>query len=713
MRTPTNHLPRVALLSCAAVLAIVAIAQANHRTITDSDRAFWSFVPVKNPASPKTRDGGWCRNDIDHFILAKLESEGLGPAAQADRATLIRRATFDLIGLPPTPTEVEAFVGDSRPHAYARLIDRLLASPRYGERWGRHWLDLVRYAESDGFKQDSYRPNAWPYRDYVIKSFNDDKPYDRFVTEQLAGDEIAPDDPDVIVATGYLRHTSYEYNQRDVPRQWQDMLDDVTDVTGDAFLGLSMGCAKCHDHKFDPILRSDYYRMQAFFAPMLPRSDLALATKQQQQEYETKLAVWREKTAGIRAQMKPMEQRAIAASSRDAISKFPPEMQAVIAKPAELRTPEEKQWAWLAMRQVYDPSENPQVKVGGKDKENYAALKEQLKGFDAIKPKPLFHGLLATDVGPVAPPTYMPGEKGPRVVLEPGFPVVLNALPAPAIVPTANSTGRRLALAKWIVSPKNPLTARVMVNRIWQYHFGRGLVATSGDFGHLGTPPSHPQLLDYLASRFVEGGWRMKSIHRLIMLSATYRQSALRAMPEVARMKDPENRLLWRMNTRRLEAEQIRDSMLAVSGELKHDAGGPSVDANTPRRSIYMKVIRNSRDPLLDVFDAPESFGSVCVRNQTTTAPQALLMINGDWPLKRAAALAARVRGEEASADAESLVNAVYHLAYGRAPGADELQAAVGFLNRPGKDNEADTPDANLVDFCHVILNSSEFLYVD
>lgn len=692
-----------------------AAARANHRTITASDRTFWSFVPVRDAAPPDAAgDGGWCRNAVDRFIFAKLKAEGLRPAPPADRAALIRRATFDLIGLPPTPEQVDSFVRDTSPDAYEKLIDRLLASPRYGERWGRHWLDLVRYAESDGFKQDAYRPNAWPYRDYVIKSINQDKPYDRFVMEQLAGDEIAPDDPNVLVATEFLRLGTYEYNQRDVPRQWQDMLDDVTDVTGDAFLGLSIGCAKCHDHKFDPILRSDYYRLQAFFAPMLPRNDLPLASQEARKTYEAKLAEWRKQTASIRAQMEPMEARAFAASSRADISKFPEPMQAILHKPAAQRTPLEKQWAQLAMRQLLDPTDIPAAKIGKKDKAAYDALKKQLKAYASLKPAPLFCGLLMTDVGPVAPPTYMPGEPGH--VLAPGFPVVLEDLPItkPPIVATSNSTGRRLALARWIVQPGNPLTARVMVNRIWQYHFGRGLVATSSDFGHLGTPPSHPRLLDYLASQFVKNGWSIKKMHRLMMLSATYRQSAMRQPPEIAKVKDPENRWLWRMNLQRLEAEEIRDAMLAVSGELKPDAGGPSVDPKTPRRSIYLKVMRNTRDPLLDVFDAPDSFGSVCTRNQTTTAPQALFMINGAWPLDRAAALAARIRRDTGSTNPADWVERAYHLAYSRAPRPDELRSALVFLaDHPANLGAGAPADAELIDFCHVILNSSEFLYLN
>ena len=521
----------VILLVLAAILLCrvdaASTATVKHRIITDADRSFWSFRPVAEVQPPAVREGGWCRNEIDRFVLAKFEEQGLTPAPMADRQTLIRRATFDLIGLPPAPQDVDAFVRDPSPDAYEKLIDRLLASPRYGERWARHWLDLVRYAESDGFKQDAYRPNAWPYRDYVIRSFNEDKPYDRFVCEQLAGDELWPDDPDAMVATGYMRGGLYEYNNRDVPKQWTQMLTDVTDVTGDVFLGLSMGCARCHDHKFDPILQADYFRLQSFFAPMLPRNDLPIATKARRDEYSKALAEWESKTASIRAQMAPIEEAGAAGTMKGAIKKFPQEMQAIIHKAAAERTPLEEQLAQLALRQVVDQSENLQPKIRSADKGRYSELRKQLEAFDGIKPKPLPHGVMMTDVGPVAPPVTIPGHAD-EPPLEPAVPVVLQDLPGGqlTITQTATSTGRRSALAKWITNPANPLASRVIVNRVWQFHFGKGLVTTSNDFGHLGTRPSHPELLDWLAHRFVEQGWSFKQLHRQIMLSATYCQTA-------------------------------------------------------------------------------------------------------------------------------------------------------------------------------------------
>jgi hypothetical protein len=675
------------------------LAKQKKRQITAADEAFWSFQPVKAQAEPNVSQPQWCRTSIDRFILAKLEEQKISPGEEADRVTLIRRATFDLHGLPPTPVEIEAFVQDQSPDAYEALIDRLLASPRYGEHWGRHWLDLVRYAESDGFKQDAYRPNAWPYRDYVIDSFNGDKPYDQFITEQLAGDEIAPHDPKVIVATGYLRAGIYEYNNRDVARQWSQMLDDLTDVTGDAILGLSMGCARCHDHKFDPILQADYYRLRSFFAPVIPRNDLPLATVEQIERHDAELAAWERKGGAVQKEIAVIEAEAASKPSVSAIKKFPDETQSLLFKPAGERSPYEKQLAYLALRQIYDQSENAPPKLDGAVKDRYAALKKELGKLDAEKPKPLVKALIMTDVGPVAPPVTIPGD--PDHAIEPGYLKVLESkqLQLPPIMPSDTSTGRRTALAKWITQPANPLTSRVIVNRIWQFHFGRGLVATSSDYGRLGTPPTHPELLDWLANRFVQDGWSFKKMHRLMMTSSAYRQQALRPMPEVARLKDPENRWLWRMNTHRLDAEQVRDAMLQASGELKLELGGPSVEQTAPRRAIYTRQLRNTRDPLLEAFDSPEAFGSIAVRNVTTTANQALLMINGDWALKRATSLATQVGERAKSSDPAALIETAYTLAYGRRPQPTEAQAAFEFFAearsmaaKPGSKSDSGSP---------------------
>jgi hypothetical protein len=660
--------------------AAVTVAPSKKRTITDEDRAFWSFQPPREVAPPAVADNGWSKSSVDPFVFAKLAAEGLTPAPEADKVTLVRRAYLDLHGLPPTPAEVGAFVNDSSESAWPNLIDRLLASPRYGERMARHWLDLVRYAESDGYRQDAFRPHAWPYRDYVIKSFNDDKPYDRFVREQLAGDELAPEDPTIVIGTAFLRHGQYEYNQRDVHKHWQNIVDEVTDVAADAFLGLSMGCAKCHDHKFDPILQSDYYRFQAFFSAFLPRNDVPLATPAERAKYAAAMKVWEEKTKGLRAEIAAIEAPFVAKTAEKTIAMFPEDIQAIVHK--KERTPYEEQIAQLALRQVYDKTEAGEAKVTGPQKEKHLELVRKLAEFDDLKPKPLQLAFVATDVGPVAPPQLVVGT-GDKTPVEPGYPVVLDGQPLaiPEVKATARSTGRRTALANWLTQPDHPLTTRVIVNRLWQYHFGRGLVATSSDYGRIGDRPSHPELLDYLARQLTSNGWSLKHVHRLIMTSAAYRQSSSRPAPETAKLKDPENRWLWKYPPRRLDAEQIRDAMLMVSGELKPDMFGPGVDPTTARRSVYTKAIRNVRDPLLDAFDLPDSFGSAADRNRTTTATQALLLINGDAPLKRAEVFAARLRGMNLKTPEET-VTAAWQLAYNRAPSEKERHAATAFLKQ-------------------------------
>jgi cytochrome c553 len=647
--------------------------------ITDEDRKWWSFQPLNDVTPPRVEDAGWSHNELDRFIYAKLAAEGLKPSLEASRQTLIRRLSFNLIGLPPTPSEVDAFVNDASSDAYEKLIERLLAGPHYGERWARHWLDLVRYADSDGYRIDDYRPYAWRYRDYVINALNSDKPYDRFVKEQLAGDELWPQEKEAMVATTFLRHWIYEYNNRDVKGQWTTILNDLTDTTGDLFLGLGVQCARCHDHKFDPILQKDYYRLQAFFAPMLPRDDFPLATAEEHAAYKGKLGKWEEATAAIRREIDEIEAPHMLAAGEMAITKFPEDIQELIRKPRAERTPYEHQIADLGYRQVLYEHNRFQSRIKGEAKDRWEALKKQLAEFDHLKPlapPPVFS---VTDVGAEAPATFLP--KGKKETIEPGVLTLLDKNPAviAAVATAPNSTGRRAALASWITDPKNPLTTRVIVNRVWQYHFGRGLVGTSSDFGKLGETPSHPELLDWLAQRFVQDGWSFKKLHKLILTSATYRQSALTPAGDIAKKKDPENRWLWRMNIRRLEAEQIRDALLAASGELDLIPGGAPVDASKARRTIYTKVMRNTRDPLLDVFDAPENFVSTGQRDVTTTPSQALLMINGTYLLQRARAMASRLEQQKVPGD-ELLVTAAYRLALGRDPESAERQEALAFL---------------------------------
>jgi mono/diheme cytochrome c family protein len=692
------------------------------RTLSDDDRAWWAFQPVSRPEAPPAEQGA-SQHAIDRFIARRLAEEGLRLSPPADKATLLRRATFDLHGLPPTPEEIDAFLADDSPDAYEKLIDRLLESPRYGERWARHWLDLVRYAESDGYKQDDFRPTAWRYRDYVIGAFNSDKPYDEFIKEQLAGDELRPDDPEALIASGFLQLGIYEYNQRDVVTQWNAILNEITDVTADVFLAQGLQCARCHDHKYDPLLQKDYFRLRAYFEAYSPECDAPLGSAEELAAHADRLAAWEAKTAELRRELAEVEQPLRDSIAKAAIDKFPDDTREIMSKPAEARTPGEEQINDLAYRQV----DLELVKIDfskqlkGEKLDRWKALSEELAKFESERPTPLPTALAAGDISRIAPPTFIPGKRS-AVPIEPGPLSVLDF--EPAVIPepslAAKSTGRRRALAEWIASAENPLTARVMVNRIWQYHFGRGLVSTSSDFGHLGDLPSHPELLDYLASRFMDHGWSIKEMHRLMMTSAAYRQSSQPTHVAQGSLNDPANRLVWRQNLRRLDAEQIRDAILAATGELKLDAGGPSADAKEPRRTIYTKLYRNRRDALLDVFDVPDGIASMPQRNVTTTPLQSLLLVNSPWMLDRAKTLAAKVEKHAGDAmserdDAEIAVQ-LYRRLYNRQPTDDEKALVAAFLANPTNRYTGDAAQARqkaLIDLCHAMLNSSEFLFVD
>jgi hypothetical protein len=663
---------------------------------SQEDKAWWAFQPVKHPTPPKISNlQSPISNPIDQFVVAKLDTEGLHQAPMADRYELVRRVYFDLHGLPPTPEQVKAFVEDKRPDAYERLVDSLLEHPRYGECWAQHWLDLTRYAESDGYRQDAYRPDAWPYRDYVVRSLNDDKPYDQFVREQLAGDELAPGDPKVMVATAYLRNGIYEYNQRDSETQRTTILNELTDTSGELFLGLSFGCARCHDHKFDPILQKDYFRLQAFFSPVIWRDDLKLATAEEQREYDTKMQAWLDLTKDARAPSEALIEPKKASMRTNAIKMFPEEVQALVNKPEAEKLPYDKIISYLVDRQVIEAQNKltPAAQKGEFKVKLEAAL-EPLKPFEESKPKPLPKAFVASDAAREAPPTKMAGRRETIEDVKPGFLTILAPGDA-RITPPAKleSTGRRTALANWITRPDNPLSTRVIVNRVWQYHFGRGLVSTSSDFGRLGEKPSHPELLDWLASEFVANGWSLKWLTRQIMLSATYRQTAREAPHEIALKKDPENRLLWRMNPIRLDAEQARDAVLAVSGELQPDMGGPGEESTQPRRTLYTRKKRNSQDEFLHSFDSPPGFFSVAKRDTTTTALQSLLMINGDWTLARAHAMAANLM-KAPEAPTNALVDRAFQLVFSRKATKSELAAASAFVKQQQAMIERDSPQA-------------------
>jgi hypothetical protein len=652
------------------------IAARKPGEFTAEERGWWSFQPLKNVMPPDVSTGkAVVRNDVDRFVVAKLHDAGLEQAPEAEARELVRRLYYNLHGLPPNEEQINSYLNDTRPDAWQRLVDELLDSPRYGMRWGQHWLDLVRYAESDGYRADAYRPDAWPYRDYVIRSFNEDKPYNQFVREQLAGDEINPGDPNILIGTAFLRHGIYEWNQADAEQQRDIMVKEFAGLTGEVFLGLSIGCAECHDHKFDPILQRDYYRMKSFFEPMLWRDDIPLAKKEEIQTHAKAMAAWEAESASARTAWEIDKQAKVDDGTRKALAYFPPAVQEMKQKPAGQLTPYEKQVVYLVDRRV--KVEVDRAVEGFKPKSSAWSV---YKPFEERKPKPLQRAFVATDVGTVAPPTKMKTRRGESVV-EPGFLTIL----APGdlkIEPLSNigSTGRRTALADWITDPANPLATRVIVNRVWQYHFGRGLSGIASDFGRLGEAPSHPELLDWLTAGFIEHNWSFKWLHRQILNSATYRQSSLVKATPRANEIDPENRLLWRARPQRLDAEQMRDTLLALSGELKPLTGGPSEDGSKPVPSILVKKQRNAPDEFLSRFDAPPGFQSVAKRDATNTALQSLLMVNGEWPMQRARAMAVEMLDKYPTASREEIASSAVAKVFGRPARDDERASGAGFL---------------------------------
>ena len=740
----------VLITGVAIVLSAATAKVPTNSPFTDYQRSHWAFQPVARPSVPDVVGG----NAIDAFVAARLKENGITPGPPADKITLIRRATFDLHGLPPSPEEVHAFLADDSPSAFARVVERLLASPRYGERWARHWLDLARYAESEGFKSDETRPNAWRFRDYVIDSLNADKPYDRFVQEQIAGDELWPNSTAARIGTGFNRHYADESNAAILMQRRQEILLDITDTVGSVFLGLTYGCAKCHDHKFDPILQADYYRLQAFFTNVATDDEIHLLSEEQRKDHRRRQAEWERATAGIRAQMDELLDEKRSEAFQTQVNRRAPETQDAFSKPEAERTMYERLLFQQHMWQMrYHNDARLANTLEDEAKEHYRELEAELAELDHLKPEELPIGIGIREMGAKAPKTHIlsfANYAAPLEEVQPGFLTLLDPEPAeytPALA--GRSSGRRTALAKWLTSPENPLPARVMVNRLWHYHFGQGIVRTPSDFGLMGESPTHPQLLDWLASEFVRQGWSLKQLHRLMMLSETYQQAS--SFREDAAKADPFNRLLWRFPPRRLEGEVIRDSMLSVSGRLNNGVGGPSVYPALPvgaaeprggwdvperrheqdRRSVYVFVRRNSRYPMLESFDMPDTHESCARRVSTTTAPQALALLNSEHTLGWARGLASRVL-EEAGADRNGQIEAAYELAYSRAPDAWEQDTVLTFFDTQGRiiadrvaaGESLNLPDAfpeamsreeaaAVVDFCHMLLNSNEFVFMN
>jgi hypothetical protein len=795
-----------------------------ERRITAEDRGWWAFQkPVRRPP-PEVSDARWTKNPIDAFVKAAMNAKGLKPAPQADRATLIRRAYLDLIGLLPTPAQVQEFANDPSPRAYEELIDRLLASEHYGERWGRHWLDVVRYADSSGFEHDRDLPTAWRFRDYVIKSLNEDKPYNQFLIEQLAGDEVDQPSNDTLTATAFYRiGPRVRFREKDNPFYRYDYLDDIVRTTFQGFMGISVHCARCHDHKFDPITRKDYYRTLAMFFGFV-NYDHPLLPPEQVRE-------WERKTREIVAAIEPLKKEVarIEAPYRRLqfetnLKKLPPDVQEAIRTPVEQRTAgqrllaaqferggggegdpnfmgEDPALSLITTAAQREPNLNEAPRFGGggnrrgggsslkvseDDHQRREELLREIQELEKQMPPTPFavEGIrdgdyrLAPD-GPGDEPlpgkTYRPDypdlgesylpepgsqyevpwvhfganglvveEDNKAPVVGPGYLTVLvNGTPPPVAKPPRRddyvSSGRRRALAEWIASPENPLTARVLVNRMWYWHFGRGLVATPGNFGKMGAAPSHPELLDWLATEFVRQGWSIKQMHRLIMNSETYKLGSNFYHAGNAD-KDPENIFVWRYPVRRLDGEALRDIILSASGKINLQAGGPPFFPSIPqrvregyrqgkwiltkeepatwRRSVYSYWKRGMKYPMFEVHDQPDQNVTTEKRNITTVPTQALTLLNNEFVLLQAGFLAERVLREATSSDPADQVKMLYRIALSREPSPAELAGQVEFLRkqrefRSAKAGSEDVALAALTDLSHVFLNANEFVYIN
>jgi hypothetical protein len=712
---------------CLAAKASETHQQKKPKDFTLAQRRLWSLQPVTKPAVPAVSNKAWAKTDVDAFVLAKLEEKKVSPNPAADKVTLLRRVTLDLTGLPPTTAEVQAFLSDNSASAFEKVVDRLLASPHYGERYGRHWLDLARYADSEGFKADETRPNIWRYRDYVIKSFNEDKPYDRFVKEQIAGDEMFPGDKDALVATGFNRNFPDESNAANIAQRRQELLNDITDVVGYTFIGMTVACARCHDHKFDPILHKDYYRLQAFFANTRIQDDAQLISKQERAAYDEKYAKWDAETRDLRNRMQAVLKPARDAFYEERMQRFPEEIQEALKMAPEKRNPFQWQMALKAQTQVTFRDDEIEARLKGEKKAQYQAMERELARFNRIKPSDIPLAQSMTDNGLQSPSVHVLSQgayDAPLEEVQPGFLTILDPSDA-KVTPVNGSTGRRSVLANWLTDAKNPLSARVMVNRVWHWHFGKGLAGTPSDFGMMGERPTHPQLLDYLTTKFVEDGWSIKKLHKRILLSAVYQQSS--DSNEASAKLDPSNKLLWHFNRRRLEGEAIRDSMLATAGMLNTKMGGPGVfpplpagmtsrggwnkhedAADAVRRSVYIFVRRNTRYPMLETFDMPDTHESCARRNNTITPLQALELMNNNLVSDWSQAFARRVRNDQGLTP-EAQVDRAWRLAFARPAAADEQKLALDFMK---KQASLGSPSP-LTDLCHMLLNSNEFLYIN
>ncbi len=799
---------------------------------TEEERRFWSFQKVRKPLLPEVKNKAWVKSPIDRFILARLEKEGLRPATPADRATLLRRTTYDLSGLPPSEKEISDFLADNSPEAFEAVVDRLLASPRYGERWGRHWLDVGRYADSTGNDEDHRYPYAWRYRDYVIDTFNQDVPYDQFVREQVAGDLLPLDEPGRInrrgiVATGFLALGPKAIAQQDKKRMLYDVHDEQVDVVSKGFLGLTVTCARCHDHKFDPILTKDYYSLLGMFAstrsfnkvgnhvskllftPLVAAEEYQRYTDhkerisnkklevddvvdQELERYNTglspRLAEYMLGAHNLSTEKGPLPENAQEKGLEQAILE---KWQAYL-EPRSVRRPHLTEWReavkenreetarayqtrfqkrfeeWSKVleewrirvrrmlkemnmppppKPAFEPgndrffhevyfeeggpfrlSEPEQEKVfSAESRQRLAELRVELKQLEESLPNEPDMACAVEDGEPVQQKVFVrgdynnPGEEAPKA-----FPAILGTGEPP---PAWKGSGR-LQLAQWLTRPDHPLTSRVMVNRIWQWHFGEGLVSTPNNFGKLGARPTHPQLLDYLALRFVEGGWSIKKMHRLIMNSSVYAMSSeVGGDPGHKKRLDPENKLMSHFSRRRLEVEEIRDGLLSIDGSLDLTMGGTlqsgfgtdgensserlSLNPDTiDRRMVYLPLRRANLPTLLNLFDFGDAVMSMGKRVSTNVAPQALFMMNSEFVAQRARNLASSLMGEES--DEARRVQRAYLITLNRRAQEEELQAGMGYVRGFRKRFSDSTTDLEAWhSFCRILMGSNDFIYVD
>ncbi len=706
------------------LIAGAKTADWTQKVIAAEARQFWSFQPLKRVDPPAVKNEAWVRTPIDRFILARLEAAGIEPNAPASKPQLIRRAFFDLVGLPPTPEEVATFLKDSNPDAFEKLVDRLLASPHYGERWGRHWLDLARFAESHGFEHDYDRPSAFHYRDFVIKALNDGMPFDQFVKWQIAGDEFAPDENEAIKATGFLAAGvhSTQITKNEVEKHRYDEMDDMLATIGTSMLGLTIGCARCHDHKFDPIPQRDYYRLVSSFTTTV-RSEIDI--KPYSEEYLQSKEAFDKAHAPLVEALQQFEKDKLPGrladweKSRPADAKIPPNIAMILKVKPEERSETQKAelLKWYRGTDAEWKKLNQQVQENLKKEPKPARMLVSTEGLPAVR--------LHTQGEDFFKETHFlrrgdPSQKE-SVAAQGYLQVLMTSVggekrwqAAPPM--GARTSFRRTALANWLTDADHGaghLLARVIVNRLWQHHLGRGIVATPSDFGNRGERPTHPELLDWLATELIKNGWRLKPIHKLIVTSAVYQQSS--QFDEAKAKLDSEHKRFWRRPVRRLEAEVIRDAMLAVSDQLDPKPFGPgTLDPNSKRRSIYFTVKRSKLVPMMQVFDAPEALGGVAERPTSTIAPQALLLMNNPQVRSYAKGFGQRI---SARASLEEAIQSGYLTAVARKPTIEELADSLAFVKQQMEsyhtDGKDDARELALADFCQVLMCLNEFVYVD